>query len=284
VSTQDKRILEAIDACRTGSDDLSMPELHELAGRIEQDADVQALFDQSQRLDAMIGEAFEEVPVPNGLAEQISASLGAMDAAGDVDTSGHSLIEQSERDEDESAVVNRPVVQNSPVASRAAFLKWVAVAASIAACFTVAVGAVHFFTPREMEVEAFTKEARQWINDLQQNPWKLDLDAPLPSHYNIEPSVVIAPRGWQQLEVPYGSKAVAFDLRKNEGSPFAALVVFDTYDGIEKVGSVLSPVPLSNTGNVCIGACKVENTLYVLIVEGNVDQYRRFIKSQLPPV
>ena len=284
MNKQEDKILKAIDACRTGSDDLSMPELFELAERIGQDANTQALFDQAQRLDALIGDAFDDVPIPAELAARLSASLAVMPTSSEPQLNGHSLA--ATPDQDEQEVASRPVQQAGSKHFRTLPLKWLAIVTSLAACLIVAaVGAWTIGTSPEIAVDDFANEVRQWNNALQQNPWNLDLTARLPSQYSSNPLILAAPRGWQQLdEVDFGSKAIAFDLRANEGSPFAALVVLDTNCHFERVNSVLSQRPLSTTGNVCIGAYKVGDTLYVLIIDGSENRYRKFFKPQLPPV
>ena len=71
----DERLLEALEACRPGSADLSDPALAHLAAEIAVDPALERLYERLQQIDARVAAAFQEVPVPAGLAERISERL-----------------------------------------------------------------------------------------------------------------------------------------------------------------------------------------------------------------
>ena len=48
----DPRLLEALEACRPGSDDLAQPEMAELAAALESSEELRALLDRVQKFDA----------------------------------------------------------------------------------------------------------------------------------------------------------------------------------------------------------------------------------------
>ena len=74
---QDVHILEAIEACRPGSNDLSDPGLAFLATELAARAELDDAYERLQRLDAMLAVAFKDVPVPEGLGQRILARLAA---------------------------------------------------------------------------------------------------------------------------------------------------------------------------------------------------------------
>jgi hypothetical protein len=79
-SSQHERILEALDACRAGHDDLHDADLAALAARLAEDADLRDRLARVQRLDVRLAEAIDDVPVPEGLAERLLVALAASPA------------------------------------------------------------------------------------------------------------------------------------------------------------------------------------------------------------
>src|SRR5688572_11232473 len=71
----DRELLERIDACRPGSDDLHDPRLAPLADELAESPIKRDLYQRVQALDAVIGEAIDDVPLPAGLSERLLASL-----------------------------------------------------------------------------------------------------------------------------------------------------------------------------------------------------------------
>ena len=73
----DRRIIEAIEACRPGSGDLRGADLADVARLVDADPEVRGLYDRVQHWDAAVTSAMQEVSVPAGLAERILARLNA---------------------------------------------------------------------------------------------------------------------------------------------------------------------------------------------------------------
>ena len=76
----DERLLEAIEACRGGSDDVADPALAYLAEAISGDPRLEELYERVQQTDATIAAAFCDVPVPDGLDRRILDRLAAAKA------------------------------------------------------------------------------------------------------------------------------------------------------------------------------------------------------------
>lgn len=113
---RDERLIEAIEACRPGSDDVSDPAL-DLAGPLAADPELDELYERCQRLDAQVAAVFGDVPVPEGLADRIVARLLAAERA------PVAAVEV------EAPAADRAEPQASPRAPRRVGRRWLAAAA-----------------------------------------------------------------------------------------------------------------------------------------------------------
>ncbi len=73
----DPRTLEALEACRPGSEDLSDPVMASLVSQMAASRELDDLYERLQKFDASLASAYQDVPVPEGLAERILAHLDA---------------------------------------------------------------------------------------------------------------------------------------------------------------------------------------------------------------
>ena len=73
----DERILEAIEACRPGSDDVADPALAYLAAAMAADPELENLYARLQQVDGMLTADFRRVPVPEGLDHRLLERLAA---------------------------------------------------------------------------------------------------------------------------------------------------------------------------------------------------------------
>ena len=74
---RDERILEAIEACRPGSDDATDPALAYLAAALAADPELENLYGRLQQVDGMMAAGFRNVPVPEGLKQRLLERLAA---------------------------------------------------------------------------------------------------------------------------------------------------------------------------------------------------------------
>ena len=70
-----REILEAMESCRPGSDDLFDPALAPLVEVLTLDPDLADRFQRQQQADAAVASAFRDVAVPDGLAERLLGRL-----------------------------------------------------------------------------------------------------------------------------------------------------------------------------------------------------------------
>src|SRR5208283_2849988 len=75
LSGRRQRLWEAMESCRSGSDDLSDLRFADLAARLAEDLEFRGQFQRLQEADEAIRVAFARVAVPAGLADRISQLL-----------------------------------------------------------------------------------------------------------------------------------------------------------------------------------------------------------------
>jgi hypothetical protein len=106
---EDPRLLEALEACRPGSDDLAQPEMAGLASRLAESAELDELRARLQRLDVALADAFHDVPVPEGLEARVLARLAGAQPGG---------VEPEHAAASPSAVAAPPATAPVPARSR----------------------------------------------------------------------------------------------------------------------------------------------------------------------
>lgn len=96
----------------------------------------------------------------------------------------------------------------------------------------------------------------------------------LPSGFRVPQSVAVAPRRWQALDRLAGVRGVAWDLSR---PGFARAVLFVAR--MTSAGLPNSPpaAPQSTTGGQTIAGWQSGGLVYLLVVEGDVKDYRRLI-------
>ena len=69
-------LADVLEACRPDRGDLEDPHFAPLADRLASDPELEERLRQMQHVDAVLGAAFHDVPVPDGLQERLLARLG----------------------------------------------------------------------------------------------------------------------------------------------------------------------------------------------------------------
>ncbi len=252
----DDRVIEALEACRPGTDDAALPELR-LEAALGSDANLRELHNRLQRTDARLVAAFGEIPVPEDLEQRILARLEA-ESTGRVG-----------------------------VASRRGGRRWiaasavVAVAASLLAAFWLGWPTTQ---PRDEAgvlaavVQQFAVEARS-----ERLGGRLVSETPPPDRFPMSRAVARVPElRWRVVRGLLGRQAVAYDFPSAEGRD-ASLYVMAAGDS-EITRTRPATHPIQSTGGVCASAWKEGDRLYVLVVRGDVRDYRRLIYAPSGPL
>lgn len=280
--TRDPRILEAIEACRPGSDDLSDPALSWLATRLEADPELRADYEKLQLADANLAEVFRNVTVPEGLIERIVARLEAEPRARGVSETSSDEPPSDEPPPDEAgetAVASLP--QRRQVSRRQRFRRrWMLAGAgsfAVAGSIFAAIVLINTTGNENLTASAVCEKAIDFFDREAgaAEPGKLIGENSPPTAYPLSLEVASLPGiRWRRIQGFLGRRGVAYDLTP-PGNPRATLYVVEcTVPGLPRVPP---PGPALNSRGFCAAAWQSGSLVYVLVVEGGPRTYRRVL-------
>jgi hypothetical protein len=240
----EKRILEAIDACRPESDDLRHPELADAAEQIAGDPELARLREQIIALDAKIGAAMGDVPVPADLAARLLARLQA--------------------EPTETIAATPP---DEPAATPRRRFGWKRAAAALALAAALLVGATLALfdrAPRRLTPDGVRRFAQQRYEELsREDDWRELTSAPL-DRYPPSRRVAGRPRRWQRLPNAVDGRAVAYDLTPRGSRYKTTLMVLHTQ--VAGLSNLPPKKPFWTQGRL-VAAWRQGDLLYVLVLE-----------------
>ena len=266
---QDPSLLEAIEACRPGSDDVSHPALAFLASRLANDPELAGVYERTQRVDAVVAEAFHDAPVPEGLADRIMERLAAA-RRGEIATAGAS-----------PAAEPAAAQPTAPVATRRRRVSGRWLLAGAGSLAVVASVLVAVFFPRPEPVAYTGSQVAEMAIDFFDRDWgepgQLVAAVPAPEAYPFSPAVREFPEmRWRGIGDFLGREGVAYDMSLPDGTRATLYVVHCAVAGLPDVPP---PRPLLNSRQRSTSAWRSGELLYVLVVDGGPRTYRAF----LPP-
>jgi hypothetical protein len=215
-----------------------------------------ALYDRLQRTDRAIGEAFQRVSVPAGLAARILARLAAAP-----EPPGQLLAEMPK------AGASRT--------RRRAWL-WAAGVAAVAASLLVA---VLLNLPRGAKLPGVEEVLNQAIaffdRDTRDGGALLGPGSPPPGRYPPSPALPLrnCEVRWRPIEGFLNSRGAAYDV-VGPGGVSATLYVVRL--GLPGAGSSPPAIPMLATGHRSTAVWQEGDLLFVLVVEGESRDYERF--------
>ncbi len=234
----------------------------------------QSIRERVAAFDGQVIAQLRNVSVPRDLKGQILASLSSATAPG--------VAEANETGEEAQKIAQSSREFSRSGFSRRAFNRWTIGAAITAACLGfVALGLSFWWNTEPLtvtgiiaDVETSIKEHPVFWEPAQQGTPPQGLT--VPTQYLAEDS-----KGFRTLPL-LGTQVVAHDLRI--GTPAARLFVIPTDREISSPLKIDGPPynPQSDTDGRCIGVwhSKDKSLVYVLIVEGDVNDYRRLVRSR----
>lgn len=267
---RDPRIVEAMEACRPGSDDLADPAFAFLAAKMEANPELRELYERLQCVDGTIAGAFEDVPVPEGLADRITTRLASV-------RNGHGAA-GPDREAAETAAAE-PIGKVATPGRRAA-RRWILaggvggiLAASLAVVLLVLRG-----TPVVLDEAVVLAAANDRFNSDEGLEGELVMQSPAPDAFPAGPDFDVSKFRqirWRWVGGFLGCKGVAYDLTPRGRARATLYVVKCTVT--PKLSTMPAYTPLPATGNRSVGMWQTGDLLYVLVVEGGQREYQRLL-------
>jgi len=246
-SIYNERIVEALEACRPGSNDLAERDMAPLAAQMAADPHLADLYERAQCLDSRLSVAFHDVPVPEGLDARILARL-AMEKP------------------------QRPVSRRWLLAGSALL--------AVAAGLLVAV----WLGPQSGEkvTEQYVlDEAIRCFEGAATESGQFVAEKSPPAAYPFSRAVVnLRGTRWRTVEDLLGRRGVAYDL-PGPGDTRATLYVLSSpVEGLD-IGPSLRPF---TTAGCSASAWQENGRLYVLVVQGEPSTYQRYLNLPSGPI
>lgn len=276
----DPRVIEAMEACRPGSDDLSDPGLAFLAAELAASPELDDAYERLQRVDSAIRSAFADVSVPDDLAARILHRLSS---------ASHDAL-SDESSDSSRATINAPALAE-PVAvaidrSSKALRRWLlAGVGSVGLGVAVSLLAVAVLrTDSRPLTDDQVLEAAMAVFDREAGvpPGRLVAEAAPPSGHPFSRFVRQNPHiRWRWIKEFLEQSAVAYDLAR-PGEPRATLyVVRRTVAGLP---SAPPARPTLTTHHRSVAAWQTGSLLYVLVVDGGLPSYRGLLNLPHGPL
>jgi len=253
MSSDDRqRLIQQIDACRAGSEDLSAPEMRELADALASDASTRDLCERLHDFDAAVGGAMHDTAVPEDLAQRISA--------GELDIS---------------------LVQPAEKPARVSRRRWLTSAVSTVAAASIAAVVVWAWWPEPQQMLTLEDVHRESIKFhlvyLADRDFTVGVGQP-PTEFPPSPDISSSGQvTWRKisglLDCPEG---VAYNI-PGRGGCVATLYVVKR--DIPALPTLVPTRAGSDTANVRVSAWQSGDLVYVLIVPGSEQDYRDFVQQ-----
>jgi hypothetical protein len=275
----DPRILEAMEACRPGSEDVLDTAMEPLRRQLADSPDLSRTYQRLQRLDQALADAFRDVPVPEGLQGRILARLEAVGIQQSPPAA--SLSPNTEG-------VSVPATRGRPDWRR----RWLIGASGVAAAAALILGVfLHFQRSDEISkpdmlssaIEHFTSGPRQGghpISGPVQPPSEFPFSRALAAFF-APGEAPFSEMRWRAVHGFLNREAVAYDLVGRRG------VSATVYVATCSVGGLTTEVPLRpmlSTGQGSASAWQEGGLLYVLVVDGGIQDYERFLAAAGGPL
>jgi hypothetical protein len=236
---RDERIIEAVEVCRPGRDDMSDPVLVELLEELAVNPELAEHCERLQQCDANLVSAFQSVPVPDGLDRRLLARL-------------------------EQAAEETPAA--TPIRPKHRLRRRLLVGGGFAvvAASLVIAAMVYYSSPPYTQSSVLQQSVAFFQVDLA-DPGEFVEHSPPPEAYPLSRSVArVQQIQWRPIGDFLGRKGVAYDLPV--GCRATLYVVRQTVPGL-----VTNPPlrPQKNTGGLSAATWQEGDLLYVLVLHGN---------------
>ncbi len=258
LTPHDRELLrQRMDACRIGSDDLSLPEMAALAAALRTDAALRGEWEGRQRSERLIAGAMHELPVPAGLADRILAAAAACQVRPLAEPTEQAIACAADAGAD---VELQPATRQKRLSRR----QWSRIG-GVALLLVAAVigGRFVFAPPTKVSKDQLLASAQEWFKTALNpsgEPGTGKPPVPFP-----QSSLSLQPRSWRKMPTPEERMLVAFDLTTMQMG--GRVFLFAAKTNKEYAVDSVPYTRLSATGGLQIGAWQDEGVLYVVVVD-----------------
>jgi hypothetical protein len=277
-------LLEAMEACRPGGEDLRDPAFSALAERLANDPELAQRFDRMQRADAAVKAAFQDEPVPGGLAGRISAGLTAARARARVDAGQVSQLAEVQPTDSPATLESRPTPAASwetyPAPQQKRFSRrglFIGAAASVMAATVLLAMIFGFKAQHAITRDQILQTAAQLFDTEPREAGQLLAEVSPPADYPFSREVIqVRGTQWRWVkEDLLENRAVAFDL---PGPPGARATLYALKRSVPGLPAEAPPLPQLSTNGRSAAAWQSEGLVYVLVVEGDAANYQDWLR------
>jgi len=262
---RDERIMEALEVCRPEGDDLSDPAMADLAEQLDATPELKRFYDHLRRIDAELSVAFQDVPVPEGLAQRIIDRLAAARAE---QAAARVLHEASE------APATPPAAQLAAQPTHGSRRRLLAAAGLLSTTAALLVAAlIYLHTRTTYDEPTVLRDAVDFFSREAAQAGHLLSDRDPPEDHPISRDVRRLPgTRWREISGFLGCQGVAYDL-PGPGDTVKATLYVVKLSVKDLRNAAPPPLPQRDTGGYCSAAWQNGKLLYVLVVRGGERDY-----------
>jgi hypothetical protein len=245
-------VAEALESCRPGSRDIHGPHLEFLKSEVAKNPQIAATYERLQRLDAKIADAFQNVPIPEGLADRVLNSL--------------------------TQAQPRPEISRQKVQQKISRRLLLGAGASTVAAGLLTAATLSWMRRKPVSVlseQCVLDEAIHYFEHVPQSPSHLLAEVTPPAKYPFSQSVVMTHGAkWSTVSDFLGAEGVVYDLLgTNDGQ--AMLYVLANVVACTATAPSLQPF---TTAGCSASMWKENGLLNVLVVHGDPSIYQRHLR------
>ena len=218
-----RKLHEMIDACRPGSEDIDLAEMSPLADQIAADSELRNRYQRTQRLDARLVRAIDDVEVPAGLRERILAGLEENRGQGPGVRGQDLTLSETQpngNESSEAAIASAPVAEAEVRSAPKSRRRWLISIAAVAASLLLLVGGYSFW-PRHtaLTYDGLLNRSTAWFEQLRSKPsWQPLAPGEAIRDFPSSDAIRARPLHWMDASSLVGQPACAYDLPTSRGS------------------------------------------------------------------
>lgn len=283
----------AIDACRSGSDDLDRELPAELAGRIRRDAQLAARYQAVQQFDHTVADAFARVPIPAGLESRLLAAIAEQQARLETENfiaeQGRQVVEPVR-----AQLSAEQLRRAAPSAALASRRRWLQLCGGALASTAAGLGFVWWRRSGEQPALSVEQMLHQALDFNKSGEARLAEAIP----ETREPAPAEFPRSrrlvglrdvirWRRLDGRLlGREGVAYELSAQDHLATLYVLSLNGSRGAAPLPPLSDEPPLRNqpqnlvsTGGDTAAVWQEHDRIQLLVVHGDVDFYRSFLMT-----